>query len=62
MERCGLADETEMYSSQSNVRITTLVTMLVTMVIVLASSVSLVSPAHSWRYAAINPSIMLISS
>ena len=36
------------------------VTMLVTLVIILASSVSLVTPAHSWRHAAINPSIVLI--
>ena len=36
------------------------VTMLVTLVIILASSVSLVTPAHSWRHAVINQSIMLI--
>merc|ERR1712110_504386 len=33
-----------------------LVTMLLTIVIILASSVSLVTSAHSWRHAAINPS------
>ena len=36
--------------------------MFVTMVIILASSVPLVTPAHSWRHAAINPSSICISS